>query len=150
MKNIVIIGTLDTKEELILFTKNQVENLGYKAIIIDTSTRIHSSSAADITCDETAQAAGTTIDQIRNMKKRNDITALMIDGAIKKAQALLSEGKLDGIMALGGAGAATVGTAVMKALPFGDSESYGLRSCLYALCWELVWYRGHHDDEYHC
>lgn len=119
MKNILIVGTLDTKEELILFTKNQIEKIGYKTTIIDTSTRIHSSSEADISCDETAEAAGTTIDTVRGMKNRTDITALMTSGTIKKAQELLSEGKLDGIIALGGAGAATVGTAVMKALPFG-------------------------------
>jgi uncharacterized protein (UPF0261 family) len=119
MKHIVIMGTLDTKEEQILFAKDRIENLGYKTIIMDTSTRAHSSMAADITCDETARAAGTTIETIRSMGDRPEITSLMTKGAINNAHDLLAKGKLDGLMALGGAGAATVGTAVMRALPFG-------------------------------
>lgn len=119
MKNIVIVGTLDTKGEQISFVKEQIECLGYKVIIMDTSTRDVSSINADITCDEIAKAAGTSLQEIRYMKDRGKITSLIIDGVIRKAKDLLFEGKLHGIMALGGASAATVGTAVMKTLPFG-------------------------------
>ena len=119
MKNIVIIGTLDTKVEQISFVKRHIEVLGHKVIIMDTSTRGKSSISADITCDEIAKAAGASIEEIRSIKERGKITSLMIDGAIKKAKELLAGGKLDGIMSLGGAGAATIGTAVMRALPFG-------------------------------
>ncbi|MBW2217562.1 MAG: Tm-1-like ATP-binding domain-containing protein [Deltaproteobacteria bacterium] len=119
MKRIVMVGTLDTKEDLILFARNEIEKLGHSVIVIDTSTRDHSSSAADISCKEIAEAAGNTIEEILTMKDRGEITSLMTKGAINKSKALLAEGKMDGILSLGGAGAATVGTAVMRALPFG-------------------------------
>ena len=119
MKTIVIVGTLDTKGEQFNFVKQQIERLGYKAILIDTSTKGGAPISADITCDEVARAAGVSIEEIRGMEERAKITSLIMEGTIKKAKELISEGKLDGIMSLGGANAATVGTAVMKALPFG-------------------------------
>lgn len=119
MKTIVIIGTLDTKGEQIGFVKSEMEKLGKRVLLIDTSTRDGAVLTADITSSRVAEAAGTTMERIRDIKDRGKITALMIEGSIKVAQILLAEGKLDGIMALGGASAATVGTAVMKALPFG-------------------------------
>jgi uncharacterized protein (UPF0261 family) len=119
MKTVLIVGTLDTKEDLILFAKKEIERLGYRAIIMDTSTRSHPSKAGQIPCSEVAEAAGASIEKIRSMEKRAEITSLMIKGAIAKARELLSSHLFDGILALGGAGAATVGTAIMRALPFG-------------------------------
>jgi len=122
MKKIVIIGTLDTKGEQITFLREQIESLGHSVVIMDTSTTDISSIKADISVNEIAKAAGTTGEVIKSLKDREKITALIIDGSIKKAKELLSEGRLDGIVALGGASAATIGTAVMKALPFGISK----------------------------
>ena len=118
MKSILVLGTLDTKEDLILYVKKEIELLGHKTIVMDTSTR-GNKSPADIRCEDVARAGGATFEEILRMEDRDKITALMIQGAIAEAKALLSENRLDGIIALGGAGAATVGTAVMRALPFG-------------------------------
>jgi uncharacterized protein (UPF0261 family) len=138
MKTIVIVGTLDTKGEEISFVKRLIERLGHKVIIMDTSTRGKSPVSADIACDEIAKAAGASIEEIRGMKERQRITSLMIDGTTKKAKELLAAGKLDGIMSLGGATAATVGTAIMRALPFGIpklmiSSAAGVQA--YAVSW---------------
>lgn len=119
MKTIVIVGTLDTKSEQILYTKQQIENLGKRVLIVDTSTRGTPSQDADISCHEVARAAGTSVEGIRNMKDRGGITPLIVAGATRIAQELLTRGRLDGILALGGASAATLGSAVMKTLPFG-------------------------------
>lgn len=119
MKTVVIVGTMDTKGEQILFVKQLIEKLGHKAIIMDTSTRGSSPINVDITCDEITRAAGAPIEEIRRMKEIQKIRSLMIEGATKKAKELHHVGKLDGILSLGGAGAAAIGTAIMKALPFG-------------------------------
>jgi uncharacterized protein (UPF0261 family) len=119
VRTVLIVGTMDTKAAQILFVKEWIEKLGHRVVIIDTGTRGASPPEADITCDEVARAAGTSIEEVRRMKELSTIVSLMIDGAIKKAKELLDAGRLDGVMSLGGAGAATIGTAVMKALPFG-------------------------------
>jgi uncharacterized protein (UPF0261 family) len=46
----------------------------------------------------------------------------MIKGAIIKAQELLDAGRLDGIIAFGGASNTTTATSIMKALPFGTPK----------------------------
>jgi uncharacterized protein (UPF0261 family) len=119
MKTVVIIGTLDTKSEQILYMKGRLENLGKKVLIVDTSTRGVPSPDADISNQEVAGAAGTSVEAIRNMKDRERITSLIIEGSTRIAHELLSQGRLDGVLALGGASAATLGSAVMKTLPFG-------------------------------
>ena len=69
MKTIVIIGTMDTKGEQILFVKQLIERQGHKAIIMDTSTRGSSPINVDITCDDIAKVAGTSIEEVRRMKE---------------------------------------------------------------------------------
>ena len=119
MKTILIVGTMDTKGEQIRFVKQLIEKLGHKTIIMDTSTRGSSPPDADITCDEIAKLAGISIEEIRVMNNIEKRISLMIDGATKKAKELHQMGRFDGILSLGGAGAAFVATPIMKALPFG-------------------------------
>ena len=119
MKTILILGTLDTKGPQIQFLKKKIEGAGYNAMLMDNSTREAPDVQADITCDEIASAAGSSIEELRKSKDRGRITAVMTEGTIKKTRELLSEGKFNGMVSLGGATAATVATAAMRALPFG-------------------------------
>ena len=119
MKTILILGTLDTKGNQIQFLKKLIENAGHSVILMDNSTREVPALKADITCDEIALAAGVSIGELRRSKERVRITSVMTEGSIKKAQELFVEERFDAIVSLGGATAATVATAVMKALPFG-------------------------------
>lgn len=119
MKTILILGTLDTKGNQIQFLKKQIENAGQRVVIMDNSTREAVHAKADITSDEIALAAGTTIEELRGSTDRVKITAAMTAGSIKKTKELHLAGRFDGIVSLGGATAATVATAVMRALPFG-------------------------------
>jgi uncharacterized protein (UPF0261 family) len=119
MKTILILGTLDTKGNQIQFLKKLIENAGHSVILMDNSTREAPALKADITCDEIALAAGVSIGELRHSKERVWITSVMTEGSIKKAQELFVEERFDAIVSLGGATAATVATAVMKALPFG-------------------------------
>jgi uncharacterized protein (UPF0261 family) len=119
MKTIVILGTLDTKGKQIQFVREQIELRGHKVLIVDNSTRYEPSLQGDITCEEIASSGGAAIEELRRSKERAKITSVMIEGTKKKAKALLTDRQLDAIMSLGGATAATVATAVMRALPFG-------------------------------
>jgi uncharacterized protein (UPF0261 family) len=119
MKTILILGTLDTKGTQIQFLKERIESAGHTAIVMDNSTRKASSVRADITCDNVATAAGASIQELRQSKDRIKITSIITKGSVAKTKSLLSEGGFDAIISLGGATAATVATAVMRALPFG-------------------------------
>ena len=60
-KNIVVIGTLDTKGEQIGFLKDQIAQEGHRAIVIDLSMGGTPFFEADITPQEIARAGGKDI-----------------------------------------------------------------------------------------
>ncbi len=116
---IAIISTLDSYGDIVSFVKEQIEQKGHKTIVIDLSMGGASSTPADVTCQEIAEAGGATIEQIRTSRDRPKITEIMISGAIRKTQELYSAGRIGAIIGVGGATCALMGTSVMRALPFG-------------------------------
>jgi uncharacterized protein (UPF0261 family) len=73
----------------------------------------------DILPDEVALQGGTTIEAVRASRDRTAITRDMTQGAVKIARKLLEEGRLVGVIGLGGATLSMIGTNIMRALPFG-------------------------------
>ncbi len=118
-KSIVILGTLDTKGEQILFLKERIIQRGHKAIIMDLSMGGRPAFQADITAYELASIGGKDLEELIVSKDRFAVTNIMSTGAQQKALELLSKGDLDGIVALGGASMALIGSQVMAKLPFG-------------------------------
>jgi len=122
--SIAIVGMLDEREEALWLLKEQIEQRGYKTILIDVSIGtggIKPSLEAEVTCEEVAQAGGTTIDKIREMmaKEREKATSIMADGLSRKVLELYQAGELKGIIAVGGMTGTFLSITAMKALPFG-------------------------------
>jgi uncharacterized protein (UPF0261 family) len=118
-KTVVIIGTLDTKGEQLQFLKKKIEGKGHAAPIMDLSMGAVPSFPADIPAAEVAQIAGHSIEELVAAQNRSSSTEVMIAGAQQKVMDLLSKGKIDGIVAIGGATMALIGSRVMSKLPFG-------------------------------
>jgi uncharacterized protein (UPF0261 family) len=118
-RNIGILGTLDTKGEQILFLKSRIVGKGHQAVIVDLSMGGEPLFEADITPQEIAQAAGKRIEEIKASKDRSMVTQVMEAGAIKKIGELYSDGRVDGIIAVGGASMALMGAHIMEGFPFG-------------------------------
>jgi uncharacterized protein (UPF0261 family) len=125
-KKIVVIGSLDTKGEQLRFLKEKIESRGHRAILMDVSMGGHAPSQADITAEEIARLGGKEIHEIIHSKDRFDITNVMSKGAQQKALELLSKGELNGIVSLGGATIALLGSQVMSRLPFGLPKVIGV------------------------
>jgi uncharacterized protein (UPF0261 family) len=141
--NIAIISTLDSYGDIVSFVKEQIEQKGHKSVVIDLSMGGAPSIPADITCGEIAEAGGASIEDIRASRDRPRIIEIMIKGAIQKAKELYSAGRLDGIMSVGGATCALMGTSVMKTLPFGVPKLAASSSASYPML--CSGYFGHHD-----
>ncbi|MBK5101127.1 MAG: Tm-1-like ATP-binding domain-containing protein [Desulfobacteraceae bacterium] len=119
-KSILIISSLDTKGQEVEFLKRLIEQRGQQTTLLDMSTIGKSPILADIACEDVAKAGGASMKEIRDSAKgRDEITSIMIDGAIKKAVELYQSGKLNGIVGVGGVSNTGMATDVMKALPFG-------------------------------
>jgi uncharacterized protein (UPF0261 family) len=122
--SIALAGMLDEREEALTIIKNQIERRGHKTILIDFSIgtgAIVSKLKADVSSDELARLAGSTIDQVRGMlaKEREKATSLMAEGLTKKVLELQKTGELAGIIAIAGMTGTFLSITAMRALPFG-------------------------------
>jgi uncharacterized protein (UPF0261 family) len=118
-KKIVIIGTLNTKGEQLMFLKEGIQSRGHRAILMDVSMGGHSNFQGDVTPEEILRLVGKNIDEVIASKDRLNVTNAMSAGAQQKALDLLSRGELDGVVSLGGSTIALIGSQVMSKLPFG-------------------------------
>ena len=121
---IVAVGMLDEREEGLRLIKNQIEKCGHQPLLIDISIgtgAIESLLKPDIDNNTLAAAGGSTIDAVRQMlaKERDQATAVMADGLGKTFQKLQEEGKLQGVIAVGGMTGTFISLSAMKLLPFG-------------------------------
>jgi uncharacterized protein (UPF0261 family) len=116
-KAIAIFASLDTKGEEVSYVKELIEKRGHKVIVVDTGVLGRVPFPPDITRDQVAEAAGTSLNEIIAFANEGKAMAAMGQGAAKIAQELYSSGKLDGVFAMGGSMGTSVAVAVMKALP---------------------------------
>jgi uncharacterized protein (UPF0261 family) len=118
-KTALIISTLDTKGRETLYLREKLSHLGLKTLLMDVSMRGSAIPAIDIPAERVAAAGGSRFEEIQGSRERSRITDIMIAGASQVAAGLLSEGQLDGAIALGGSTGTLMATEVMKTLPFG-------------------------------
>ncbi len=116
---VLIIGTLDTKADETNYLAEVIRQMGVKTILMDVNIGGEPAIRPDISAGEIAVAGGGDIRAIRANRNTGQVTPIMIKGAIIKALELHSAGRLDGIISIGGASGTTIGTTVMKGLPFG-------------------------------
>jgi len=118
-KSIVIIGTSDTKGEQLKLLKDKIRARGHRAILIDISMGGSPTIEVEAPPSEIAELVGKRIEDIRRSEDRRANTNIMTKGAQNKALALLADGQLDGVVAMGGTTMGLVGSRVMAKLPFG-------------------------------
>jgi uncharacterized protein (UPF0261 family) len=118
-KAVLVISTLDTKGEETLYLKQKIESLGLPTLVMDLSMRETDSPGADISPADVAEAGGSSLEEIRQSKERSRITNITIAGASSIAKKLLTDGKIDGVVGIGGSTGSLMATEVMRALPFG-------------------------------
>ena len=117
-KAVLIISTLDTKGPETLYLKEKIEGLGVDTLLMDISMRGDGPSSADITPDRVATAGGSSIGEISVSRERAKITNIVIAGASRIAGELFQQGKLGGVIGLGGSTGSLMATEVMRSLPF--------------------------------
>jgi len=121
MKTIVIICNLDTRGEDIVFVKRLIAGRGHQPLLVDFSMEEPPPVAGDIPCEEVARRGGLSIELVREYYRSNREAATnnQIAGAAAVVLELLQQGRVDGVIGIGGATSTLVSTAVMQLLPFG-------------------------------
>lgn len=116
---IAIIGTLDTKGPETGFIRDQVIERGQRPIVLDPGILGEPAIPADITREEIARAGGQGLAELIATGDRQRCQKVMIDGLVKVVAGLYDEGRIDGVVAVGGAQGTAMATAAMRALPVG-------------------------------
>jgi uncharacterized protein (UPF0261 family) len=118
MASVVLLGTLDTKGAEYAFLRDRVREAGCDVILVDAGV-MSESSPGDITADEVAAAGGESRVSLVAAHDRGPAVAAMTRGATEVIRRLHAEGRLDGIVGLGGSGGSSLVSAAMQALPVG-------------------------------
>jgi uncharacterized protein (UPF0261 family) len=116
---IALIGTLDTKGDEIAYVRERLAGLGARPVVIDSGIIGEPGTVADIPREEVAREAGYELERIQAAGSRGAAVDLMIEGVRAVCLRLWLEGKIDGVLCLGGAEGALLGAAAMHALPVG-------------------------------
>jgi len=119
MKTIAVIAALDTKGQEAAFVRDLIESRGHHALVIDSGVLGTPGIAATVGRDVVARAGGDDIDALRTSGDKARAMAAMYRGAAVIAAQLHGEGRIDGMIGLGGTAGTTIGTSAMRALPVG-------------------------------
>lgn len=118
MRTVVIIASLDTKIQEVLYMKKILQNEKVKPLVVDMSTGQNSVSGADISREEVLLHAGLKWKEIKTRSK-GELIQLMLYAMKGVIRQLYEEGKMDGVLAAGGVQNTTVATKAMQELPIG-------------------------------
>ena len=118
-KTIVVLATLDTKGREAQYLREQIEKFTDKALVVDTGVTGTPGAHPDVTREQVAEAGGLSLAKILEQPSRDVAAPVMAEGATKIITRLADEGKVHGIVAMGGTQGTTLSTRVMRALPYG-------------------------------
>lgn len=120
MATVLLIGTLDTKGPETAYLRDRVRELGCDTLVLDSGILGEAVGIeADFSRAVVAEAAGSTINTLRNAGTRGKAVEEMLKGVRKIALELFRAGKIHGAASLGGAEGAVLAAAAMKVLPIG-------------------------------
>ena len=118
-KSVLVISTLDTKGQETLYLKDKLSAIGLTPVVMDISGRGSNIAGIDVPAARVAEAGGGDFEEMKNSRDRTRITNIMMAGGSRIAADLLAEGRLAGVIAMGGSTGSLMGTEIMRALPFG-------------------------------
>jgi uncharacterized protein (UPF0261 family) len=120
---VLILATLDTKHLEAGFLRDRIESHGCRTLLMDAGIFDPPEDSTGGPCfiprQEVAAAAGVSLEELIASRDKGRCIRTMMEGAQAMTGRLHSEGRLHGVIAIGGAQGTDIGTAAMRALPFG-------------------------------
>ena len=118
-KTVVIVGALDTKGKEFAFVKDLIGQPGIRTLVVDFGVLGEPTFPPDIGPERVAQAGGGDLASLRASERKDEAMKTMAAGLAAIVRQLQGEGKLDGILGMGGTGGTSIATAAMRVLPVG-------------------------------
>ena len=118
---VALVGTLDTKGAEYQWMADQLEAHGVSVLVVDVGIQSpHGfTGRIDSSQDDVAAAVGTSIEALRTGNDRGVAVTAMGEGAAVVLGRLLTQGTLDGVLALGGSGGSSIAARAVRDLPVG-------------------------------
>ncbi len=116
---VYVLATLDTKGTEADYVRRVLRQQGVEALLVDTSCLGQPAVEADIPREEVYKAAGADLQQLQQQRDRGQAVATAAQGAAALLRRLWEQGRVEGVLGLGGSAGTTIGTAAMRALPLG-------------------------------
>jgi uncharacterized protein (UPF0261 family) len=118
-KKVLLIATFDTKEEEAFFLKKRIEVRGFSVITMDTGILAPPRVPVDIDQQQVALSGGVRLQEIVASGDKGKCILNMIQGARVICKRLYDQGRIHGVVGIGGAQGTEIGCAAMRCLPVG-------------------------------
>jgi uncharacterized protein (UPF0261 family) len=115
MPTVVLLGTLDTKGREYAFLRDRLLDQDVDVLVVDAGVNDPVGLEPDVPNTELA----SNVAALAAAGDRGAAVAAMGEGAARVVKRLHAEGRLDGILALGGSGGSSIAAAAMRELPVG-------------------------------
>ena len=119
MATVVLVGTLDTKGLEYGFLRERLRESGVETVLVDAVILGEPKAEPDVTREEVARAGGADAGELARAGDRGAAVGAMARGAGEVVRRLHAEGRLDGVLGLGGSGGSSLVTSAMRELPVG-------------------------------
>ena len=118
-KTILIVGTYDTKNDELEYMAERITALGGAVLTMDISVLGDPLKPTQLSKHEVAEAGGSSIQAAIDSGDENTAMQIMAAGASTLAKRLHEQGKIDGVVILGGTMGTDAALDVCQALPLG-------------------------------
>jgi uncharacterized protein (UPF0261 family) len=118
-KTVVIVGAFDTKGEEFALLKELIDKQGMKTLTVDFGVLGSPYFRPDIDRLEVVEAGGGSLEELQSGEHKDKAMQVMSEGLAVVVRRLYDEGKLDGIIGMGGTGGTSITANAMRTLPVG-------------------------------
>lgn len=119
MTSVALLATLDTKGPEAAFVRDLLRSFEVPVVLVDTGCIGAPAVTADVSREAIFDAAGTTLSDVVREGDRGKAVTAAATGAARLIAQWHAEGRLAGVLGLGGSAGTTIGTAAMRGLPLG-------------------------------
>lgn len=119
MATIAVLGTLDTKGDEHAYVAEIIRDRGHHTLLVDVGTELPPRVPPDIGRAEVARLAGLNLEALVERHDRGECVAAMGRAAAAMLRKLQAQGRIQGVISLGGGGGTSICTEGMRALPLG-------------------------------
>lgn len=118
-KTILVVGTYDTKNDELEFIADKITALGGTVLTMDVSVLRDPEKTTDYSKHDVAEAGGSSIKAAIDSGSEHLAMQIMSNGACTLSRQLFDEGKVDGVIILGGTMGTDLALDVCQSLPIG-------------------------------